>query len=275
MSINEEKSHQGLLLVVLFGVAFILRIPTISSPLARDEAVTFNHYAHLDILEILFNYPDSNQHALFSILSNICLLIFGDHEVVFRLPSLVMGVLAIPLAYYAFLSLKFPSKLIELIIQNQFDHYEKAIDEFYTLLITKKFMPNTPAIANFGNALGMGSACFVMGIEDNMESIMETLKNTALVFKAGGGMGYNFSKLRPEGDFVSTTSGVASGPISFIRLFDTMTEVIKQGGIRRGANMGILNINHPDIEKFIRSKSGNKALRNFNISVWFLKNLSA
>lgn len=108
MSINEEKSHQGLLLVVLFGVAFILRIPTISSPLARDEAVTFNHYAHLDILEILFNYPDSNQHALFSILSNICLLIFGDHEVVFRLPSLVMGVLAIPLAYYAFLSLKFP-----------------------------------------------------------------------------------------------------------------------------------------------------------------------
>ena len=159
------------------------------------------------------------------------------------------------------------SKLIELITQNQFDHYEKAIDEFYTLLITKRFMPNTPAIANFGNALGMGSACFVMGIEDNMESIMETLKNTALVFKAGGGMGYNFSKLRPEGDFVSTTSGVASGPISFIRLFDTMTEVIKQGGIRRGANMGILNINHPDIEKFIRSKSGNKALRNFNISV--------
>jgi len=159
------------------------------------------------------------------------------------------------------------SKLIELITQNQFDHYEKAIDEFYTLLVTKRFMPNTPAIANFGNALGMGSACFVLDIEDNMESIMETLKNTALVFKAGGGMGYNFSKLRPEGDFVSTTSGVASGPISFIRLFDTMTEVIKQGGIRRGANMGILNINHPDIEKFIRSKSGNKALRNFNISV--------
>ena len=80
------------------------------------------------------------------------------------------------------------SKLIELITQNQFDHYEKAIDEFYTLLITKRFMPNTPAIANFGNALGMGSACFVMGIEDNMESIMETLKNTALVFKACGGM---------------------------------------------------------------------------------------
>jgi ribonucleoside-diphosphate reductase alpha chain len=96
---------------------------------------------------------------------------------------------------------------------------------------------------------------------------METLKNTAIVFKAGGGMGYNFSKLRPEGDFVSTTGGVASGPLSFMRLFDTMTEVIKQGGIRRGANMGILNSNHPDIEKFITAKDGNKSLRNFNISV--------
>ncbi|MCH7946288.1 MAG: ribonucleoside-diphosphate reductase, adenosylcobalamin-dependent, partial [candidate division Zixibacteria bacterium] len=93
------------------------------------------------------------------------------------------------------------------------------------------------------------------------------LKNTAMVFKAGGGMGYNFSKLRPEGDFVSTTSGVASGPLSFMKLFDTMTDVIKQGGIRRGANMGVLDINHPDIEKFIKSKEGNQSLTNFNISV--------
>ena len=128
-------------------------------------------------------------------------------------------------------------------------------------------MPNTPAIANFGNVLGMGSACFVLGVDDSIESIMETLKQTAVVFKAGGGMGYNFSNLRPEGDYVSSTSGVASGPISFMMLFDTMTDVIKQGGIRRGANMGILNSNHPDIEKFITAKKGNKALRNFNISV--------
>ncbi|HMK82495.1 MAG TPA: adenosylcobalamin-dependent ribonucleoside-diphosphate reductase [Candidatus Bathyarchaeia archaeon] len=145
--------------------------------------------------------------------------------------------------------------------------FQKSIDAFYALMVTRKFMPNTPAIANFGNALGMGSACFVLDIDDSIESIMETLKQTAVVFKAGGGMGYNFSKLRPEGDYVSSTSGIASGPISFMMLFDTMTDVIKQGGIRRGANMGIVNSNHPDIEKFITSKKGNKALRNFNISV--------
>ena len=159
------------------------------------------------------------------------------------------------------------SKFFDMIKKGDFDSYERNIDEFYNLMTQKLFMPNTPAIANFGNPLGMGSACFVLDVPDSIDGIMETLKNTAIVFKAGGGMGYNFSKLRPEGDFVSSTGGVASGPISFMRLFDTMTEVIKQGGIRRGANMGILNSNHPDIEKFITAKEGNKALRNFNISV--------
>ena len=159
------------------------------------------------------------------------------------------------------------ARFLEMLQAGEFKDHDVEVREFYDLMVNKLFMPNTPAIANFGNPLGMGSACFVLGIEDNMESIMETLKDTAIVFKAGGGMGYNFSNLRPEGDYVSTTSGVASGPISFMRLFDTMTEVVKQGGIRRGANMGILNINHPDIEKFITAKSGNKGLRNFNISV--------
>src|SRR3989338_9875399 len=131
----------------------------------------------------------------------------------------------------------------------------------------KQFVPNTPAIANFGAVLGMGSACFVMDVEDSIEGIMQTLKDASIVFKSGGGIGYNFSKLRNEGDFVTTTCGVASGPIIFMTLFDKMTDVIKQGGIRRGANMGILNSNHPDIEKFITAKAGNKALKNFNISV--------
>jgi len=147
------------------------------------------------------------------------------------------------------------------------NNHEAEMTAFYDLMVSKQFMPNTPALANFGNILGMGTACFVLDVGDSIESIMGSLTKTAIVFKSGGGMGHNFSKLRPEGDFVNSTSGVASGPISFMTLFDTMTEVIKQGGIRRGANMGILNSNHPDIEKFIMAKEGNRALRNFNLSV--------
>ncbi|MDP6641180.1 MAG: adenosylcobalamin-dependent ribonucleoside-diphosphate reductase [Nitrososphaerales archaeon] len=159
------------------------------------------------------------------------------------------------------------SRFLMLLQNSEFDKYEKTADEFYNLMINKHFMPNTPVLANFGNPLGMGSACFVIKVEDSIESIMDTLKKAAIIFKSGGGMGYNFSNIRPEGDIVSSTSGIASGPLSFMRLFDMMTEVIKQGGIRRGANMGIMNINHPDIEKFITAKKGNIALRNFNISV--------
>ncbi len=159
------------------------------------------------------------------------------------------------------------SRFLILLQNDEFSKYEKTADDFFDIMVSKRFMPNTPVLTNFGNPLGMGSACFVMNIDDSIESIMDTLKKAAIVFKAGGGMGYNFSQLRPEGDIVSTTSGIASGPLSFMRLFDMMTEVIKQGGIRRGANMGIMNINHPDIEKFITAKKGNAALRNFNISV--------
>ncbi|MCX8178796.1 MAG: adenosylcobalamin-dependent ribonucleoside-diphosphate reductase [Candidatus Aenigmarchaeota archaeon] len=159
------------------------------------------------------------------------------------------------------------SRLIEMISKGEFDKYEKTIDEFFDLMVSKRFMPNTPAIANFGASLGLGSACFVLDIDDSLDSIMGTLLKASKIFQAGGGLGYNFSKLRPEGDYVSTTGGKSSGPISFMTLFDKMTDVIKQGGMRRGANMGILNINHPDIEKFVKAKEGNKMLRNFNISV--------
>lgn len=161
-------------------------------------------------------------------------------------------------------------ELTDLFKKGYFDKYAVELEQYYDLMVGRKFLPNTPAIANFGNHLGMGSACFTLAVNDSIDDIMDTLKSAAVIFKSGGGVGYNFSHLRPEGDFVKTTGGTASGPISFMSMFDNMTEVIKQGGIRRGANMGILNSNHPDIEKFIKAKEGNKALRNFNISVMLM-----
>ncbi len=162
------------------------------------------------------------------------------------------------------------SAFLNLFKKGYFDKYEAEIVEYYKLMISRQFLPNTPALVNFGNVLGMGSACFTLDIKDSIESIMDTLKAAAIIFKAGGGVGYNFSKVRPEGDYVKSTGGSASGPISFMSMFDVMTDVIKQGGVRRGANMGILDSDHPDIEKFIKAKEGNKTLRNFNISVMLM-----
>ncbi|HII61065.1 adenosylcobalamin-dependent ribonucleoside-diphosphate reductase [Pyrococcus horikoshii] len=154
--------------------------------------------------------------------------------------------------------------------RGEFNKYEKEIDEYFRLMTNQIFMPNTPALINSGRPLGMLSACFVVPIEDDMESIMKAAHDVALIQKAGGGTGINFSKLRPEGDIVGTTTGAASGPVSFMHLIDAVSDVIKQGGVRRGANMGILEIWHPDIEKFIHAKEkniGTNVLSNFNISV--------
>jgi ribonucleoside-diphosphate reductase alpha chain len=158
-------------------------------------------------------------------------------------------------------------EVLRMVAEGEFDKYEKTIKSYYDLMVNQRYLPNTPCIVNAGRRLGNLAACYTLPVEDNLDSIMETAKNMSKIHQSGGGTGFNYSKLREKGARISSTSGTSSGPVSFMEIVNCITDVVKSGGVRRGANMSILESQSPDILEFIHVKETPGVLENFNISV--------
>src|SRR5882724_8980799 len=147
------------------------------------------------------------------------------------------------------------------------DKRDEFYDQMTDIMMAREFVPNTPCLVNAGKPNGQLAACFVLDVPDSIAGIMKTATDAAIIHQTGGGTGFTFEKLRPSGAMVSSTHGVASGPVSFMNIFNTTTDTVKQGGVRRGANMGMMRVTHPDVLRFIHAKNDQHSLTNFNISV--------
>ncbi|MDE1813477.1 MAG: adenosylcobalamin-dependent ribonucleoside-diphosphate reductase [Thaumarchaeota archaeon] len=246
--ITESPGEMFERVAILVGIADIIRDPSVFQIEGENTQNTEEAARYLDKLDD-FNYKFKigkyylNKYHFRSLINHyIDLAKHGQMKVSFR-------------------------ELLTMLAANKFEQYTERIKESADLMIAQDFLPNSPTMMNAGARLGQLSACFVLAMEDDMEKIMKSSSDAALIFKSGGGVGINYSDLRQEGDMVASTSGVASGPVSFMNIINTVTEVVKQGGKRRGANMGIIEAWHPDIEKFITAKTKPGVLENFNVSV--------
>ncbi|MDH2907255.1 MAG: adenosylcobalamin-dependent ribonucleoside-diphosphate reductase [Candidatus Nitrosotalea sp.] len=246
--ITESPGEMFERVAILVGIADIIRDPSVFQIEGENTQNTEEAARYLDKLDD-FNYKFKigkyylNKYHFRSLINHyIDLAKHGQMKVSFR-------------------------ELLTMLAANKFEQYAERIKESADLMVAQDFLPNSPTMMNAGARLGQLSACFVLAMEDDMEKIMKSSSDAALIFKSGGGVGINYSDLRQEGDMVASTSGVASGPVSFMNIINTVTEVVKQGGKRRGANMGIIEAWHPDIEKFITAKTKPGVLENFNVSV--------